>query len=186
MRVPAALRGSLVPALLATVSDIMGFDTSCTCSRFVSVSSSLEGVMFTTGSDGPTLGDGAALTGAGARLSGADAPISSVSTGGRAGGNSGADFLGAAAGGALALTGTGFGLGAGLSMLAQLLVPSGFRAVFGVSATEGGAASAGVTISQDAASGDTDPPFAVSAQAASVDASAGASHDALLSSTVSV
>ena len=75
---------------------------------------------------------------------------------------------------AFGLAGTAFGLGAGLSILAQLRVPSGMEG-FCASATGGGAASEGVTISHEASGEVVFPWFASSFSQESAELSAGIS-----------
>ena len=127
----------VLATVLAAVAEGGGPESSRTCSRLVSVNSSLEGVMLAAGSDaarsevGGVLGiSEVSFTGIGGGSpgitfsSGIDVAVIGDSTG--------ASWLGAARGA------LGAGAGAGLlNMLAQLRVPSGFEG--GLTSSTGGA-----------------------------------------------
>ena len=118
----------VLATVLAAVADGGGPEASRTCSRFVSVNSSFEGVILAGGSEAAKSDVGGVLgisevsftaTGGGSpgilEFSGTDVAVIGDSTG--------ASWLGTARG-ALVLAGGGAGL---LNILAQLRTPSGFE-----------------------------------------------------------
>jgi len=142
--------------VLAAVATGAGSETSGSCSRFVSVNLSLEGVISRAGSEGVIAEVGGVLTVSG--------PASSIGTGGGSPGMSSAtksccwSWKASAAGSSPRSEGWGafFGIGAGaglLKILAQLRVPSGFRLGLGGSSAGVEVASATVTFSHDASRG---------------------------------
>ncbi len=139
----------VLATVLAAVADGGGPEASRTCSRFVSVNSSFEGVILAGGSEaaksdvGGVFGiseDSFNVTGGGNPgiivPSGIDVAVT--------GGSIGASWLGTARG-TLGLAGAGAGL---LNMLAQLRIPSGFEG--GLTSSAGGAcATSAEMFSQD-------------------------------------
>lgn len=119
--------GSTVLAIvLAAVAAGAGAETSRTCSRFVSVKSSLEGVMFAACSELAKSEAGGVDGTSADSLIGGGSPGISGSVGSdvaATGGSTGGSWLGTVR---FALGGAGL-----LNMLAQLLVPSGFELGFG-------------------------------------------------------
>lgn len=132
---PFKLRVSTLATVLAAVAEGAGPDVSRTCSTFVSVNSSLEGVMWGAGSIGARsdVGGVRGISEVSMAAGGGGSPPTSLHSGSDVAatdGSTGASWLGAALG--------AFGAGAGvglLKMLAQLRVPSGFEPGFGSSAT---------------------------------------------------
>ena len=139
----------MLAIVLAAVADGGGPEVSRTCSRFVSVNSSFEGVILAGGSEVARSDVGGVIgisevsftaTGGGSpgklESSGIDVPV--------IGGSLGASWFGTARG-ALGLAGGGAGL---LNMLAQLRKPSGFED--GLASSTGGAcATSAEMFSQD-------------------------------------
>jgi len=148
----------VLATVLAAVADAAGPEVSSTCSTFVSVKSSLDGVILAGGSDAISEVGGVfgisveSVTNGGSNPS---IPVSVGFDGAAIEGSTGASWLGAARG-----VFGGAGAGAGLAnMLAQLRVPSGFEVVFEASsgclaaAAEGEVASAAETCSQEESRG---------------------------------
>lgn len=139
----------VLATVLAAVADGGGLDSSRTSSRFVSVNSSLEGVILAAGSEGAKsdIGGVFGISELSFTTTGGGSPGILVSSGIDAaviGGSMGASWLGIARG---ALCGAGAGAGL-LNMLAQLRVPSGFEG--GLTSSTGGASAASADIfSQD-------------------------------------
>lgn len=142
--------------MLAAVATGAGSETSGSCSRFVSVNLSFDGVISRAGSEGVMAEAGGVLAVSG--------PASSIGTGGGSPGMSSAtnpscsSWKASAAGSSPGVDGWGafFGTGAGvglLKILAQLRVPSGFRLGLGGSGAGVEIASATVTFSHDVSRG---------------------------------
>lgn len=148
----------MVATVLAAVAVGGGCEVSKTCSKFVSVSSSFDGVILVAGSDDGSPGEPG--------VTGRSMVGSSKGTGGGRPGSSIGSFSiseaieGSATGSCTGGAGAAFGrAGAGTGLannVAQLRVPSGFELAFCAS-VGGGTLSTGVTISHDA-SGEAVPP----------------------------
>ena len=139
--------------VLAAVADGGGLEVSGTCSTFVSVNSSFDGVMLTACSEATKSEIGGVFGSSDASFmaTGGGSPGMLVSSGANVaviGGSTGASWLGIARG---ALCGAGVGAGL-LNMLAQLRVPSGFEGGL-TSSTGGGCATSADIFSQDDSSG---------------------------------
>ena len=133
----------VLATVLAAVADGGGPEVSRTCSRFVSVNSSFEGVILAGGSEAVKSDIGGVLGISEVSFSptGGGSPGILVSSGidvAVIGGSLGASWLGTARG-TLGLAGAGAGL---LNMLAQLRIPSGFEG--GLSSSTGGACATSV------------------------------------------
>ncbi len=143
----------MLSTVLAAVAAGAGAETSRTCSRFVSVKSSLEGVILAACAEVAKSEVGGVLgTSDDSLIGGAGSPGISVSVGidvAVVSGSSGDSWLSAVRG---AFGGAGAGAGL-LNMLAQLRVPSGFElgfgAAFGSSTADAGTASPAVMFSQE-------------------------------------
>lgn len=148
------LCGSIVLAnVLAAVADGGGLEVSGTCSTFVSVNSSFDGVMLTAGAEAAKSDIGGVFGSSDASFmaTGGGSPGMLVSSGANVaviGGSTRGSWLGVARG---AFCGAGAGAGL-LNMLAQLRVPSGFEG--GLTSSTGGACATSADIfSQDDSSG---------------------------------
>ena len=139
----------MLATVLAAVADGGGPEASRTCSRFVSVNSSFEGVILAGGSEAgkSDVGGVFGISEDSFNVTGGGSPGILVSSGidvAVIGGSIGASWLGTARG-TLGLTGAGAGL---LNMLAQLRIPSGFEG--GLTSSTGGAcATSAEMFSQD-------------------------------------
>jgi len=148
----------VLATVLAAVAVGGGPDSSRTCSRFVSVSSSFEGVILVAGSDEGSPGEagvtGRSRVGSSKKAGGGrtGSSVGSCSTSAALGGSTAGSCTGGAAE-TLGRTGAGTGLA---NNVAQLRVPSGIELAFCASAG-GGILSTGVTISHEA-SGEAVPP----------------------------
>lgn len=147
---PAPLCGSTVLAtVLAAVADGGGPEASRTCSRFVSVNSSFEGVILAGGSEAAKsdVGGVFGISEVSFTATGGGSPDILASSGidvAVIGGSVGASWLGIARD-ALGLVGAVAGL---LNMLAQLRIPSGFEGGL-ISSTGGACATSAEMFSQD-------------------------------------
>ena len=143
----------VLATVLAAVADGGGLESSRTCSKFVSVNSSFEGVILAAGSEvaRSDIGGVFGISEVSFSTTGGGSPGMLVSSGidvAVTGGSAGASWLGMARG---AFCGTGAGAGL-LNMLAQLRVPSGFEAGL-TSSTGGGWAASADIFSQDDSNG---------------------------------
>lgn len=139
----------VLATVLAAVADGGGLEVSGTCSTFVSVNSSFEGVILAAGSEDARSDIGGVFGSSKVSFTatGGGSPGILVSSGidvAVIGDSAGASWLGIARG---AFCGAGAGAGL-LNMLAQLRVPSGFEGGL-TSSTGGGCATSADMFSQD-------------------------------------